>query len=635
MLSFPSPVRSARSLAVLLLAAAPALAFHGGRFRGPQLPAPAFGTVGAPSRGAAGGGGSLRQSDTEGWSQWWALEKDAYLRVDSALGPGRRPGAGVDQAELSARAVPLLLANLEDSSNAVLLSASLIALAKLGIEPAAIEGEPEPAPLLETLVRFTGHGNQEVAESAVMALGVLGSHGAAPVLGDLLGGAAPAGGLAKTSRRMRALAAYGLGAVGRRTTAAAVRRYCVHHLAQALGERQGSTIDVAVACVVALGHVRLPVTADTAVEKGPLPPSDSRAGQLALLSGMLQDGSLDDDLRSFLPVALARLAHDVPVQREILIQELAGRLDPREREADAVRASCVQALGQMVTAQQVPVDEVARQRLFDVARGGERLERGLALAALGRIGGRREEGLVGKVPALVRDFLLERLEKGKSQERPWAALGLGLLEHGTLRAGKPSSAEVRQTLREVLARTARPDHVGALCIALGLAGDLEALPLLADRAVEGDETARGHAAAALGLLRAMGQIGTLRNLVVQGRQPQVAREAAIALGLLADRGATGALFHQALRARFQSHRISALLCAGLVQDAGALEPLLELLASKDESTVLRGYAAVALGTLADKERIPWSHALAAGVSWWSAPPTLFDPDSGLGAVDVF
>lgn len=635
MLSLPSPVSFLRSWAVLVLAAAPASALHGGRFRGPQLPPPAFGTVRAPIRGAAGSGGSLRLSDTEGWSQWWALEKDAYLRADSALGSGAGARGRVDQAELSAGAVPQLLASLENSSNGVLLSASLIALAKLGVEPPAIEGEPAPPSLVETLVSFTGHGSQEVAESAVTALGILGSQEAAPVLGELLAGAAPVGGQAKTSRRMRALAAYGLGAVGRRTRAAAVRRYCVHHLAKALGERDGDSIDVAVACVVALGHVRLPVTTDTAAEDGPLPASDSRAGQIALLSALLQDGSLYDDVRSFLPVTLARLASDIPVQRGILIQELAGRLDSRAQETDAVRASCVQALGMLVSAQQVAVDEVARQRLFEVARRGTRLERGLAFAALGRIGGRQAEGLVGQVPVLVRDFLMERLVKGKSQERPWAALGLGLLEHGALRAGKPFFSETRSTLREVLARTARPDHVGALCIALGLAGDAEALPLVAAQAVKGDETARGHAAAALGLLRAANRIGVLRSLVVQGRQPQVAREAAIALGLIGDRGATTALLQQALRGRFQSHRVSALLCVGLTKDVEAMEPLLELLASEEESAILRGYAAVALGTLVDKEREPWSHALAAGVSWWSAPPTLFDPDSGLGVTDVF
>ena len=101
----------------------------------------------------------------------------------------------------------LALKILKKEKDADLLTATLIALAKLGVPPAG----DAPPDLVEVLSEFLDHGNHEVAEAAAVALGVLGDRRAAPLLADLLHGTragAKAVGSSKVPRRLRAYAGY-------------------------------------------------------------------------------------------------------------------------------------------------------------------------------------------------------------------------------------------------------------------------------------------------------------------------------------------------------------------------------------------------------------------------------------------
>jgi len=49
----------------------------------------------------------------------------------------------------------------------------------------------------------------------------------------------------------------------------------------------------------------------------------------------------------------------------------------------------------------------------------------------------------------------------------------------------------------------------------------------------------------------------------------------------------------------------------------------------------RAFAAVALGSICDKRRLPWNSKFAADLTWWDTPPTLFDPTGSKGLVDLF
>lgn len=650
------------SLALFVLAC-PALATppapHGGAFRGPNLPPPSPFTPGGGAAAKGGpsgtGGGLWRSSDPATWSQWWALDRDRYLRqVQGASGAwtgtdhldGAAPGWG---EELRNRAVPELIRIIQREKDQDLLTAAVMALAKIGLDPDGADGAAPKVTTLEAIQGLLGHGNQEVAESAVIALGVLGQSAAAEQLAHILHGDARAAGIRKISSRNRAFAAYALGVIGRRASAEAVRSFCVHHLAQELETADRASPDLAVACVISIGLIPLRPSGHAPGAGGPQPTAaSSREGQFGFLMrrviGARPIDGLPEGLRrlhlqeavlAYIPMALARLSKGNPALRTQLLLLLPFILDPKSKSADEVRVGAVHALGHVVNASKAVEDSMARDLLLDIAKGGDRLERVLALAALGRIGGRGAGDPLAAVPREIRSFLMVRLAKGQTYETPWAALAVGLLEHGRKKAGEPAALGTLTALRHELSQAGNPDLVGSLCIALALAGDKDAVPLILKRADGGDETARGHAVTALGMLQAADARPLLRGMAADGRRPALAREAAIALALMGDREIQAQLGEEARTESFLGHQVSALLSLAYVGDRQALDPLLQVLLGRRQAEIARAYAAVALGIVFDKDPVPWNHAIAADVGWWRAPVTLLDPATGRGIVDLF
>src|SRR5690606_972331 len=114
-------------------------------------------------------------------------------------------------------------------------TAALLALAKCG---------PRLAPDARTAVSAAlrarlGDANQEVAETAAMALGVLARAGDLALLGELLADASDgraACGKDSVPTRTRAFAAYALGIAGDRIENEDYRRWIVHRLVGALNE---------------------------------------------------------------------------------------------------------------------------------------------------------------------------------------------------------------------------------------------------------------------------------------------------------------------------------------------------------------------------------------------------------------
>lgn len=636
------------------LAASP---FHGGAFRGPNLPPPSPLTPGGGAAAKGGpsssGGGLWRSSDPATWSQWWALDRDHYLRqVSGASGPWNRlevDGGIGPPAELRRTAIPELIRIVEREKDMDLLTASVMSLAKIGLDPEDEEGQVLEGKTLEAIRSLLGHSNQEVAESAILALGVLGEPAAAEQLAHILVGNTRASGLRKISFRSRTFAAYGLGVLGRRNPAEAVRSFCVHHLAEQLSTKEVPGPDLGVACVIAMGLIPL----ESRAPKGDLidqggTASTSREAQFRFLqSKLVRFGDRDklpellrrsfhhDVVLAYIPMALARLAKDVPGLRSQALTILPLLLEPKAKTAPVLRVGAVHALGQLADTSRSAGDVHSREVLLEIAKSGDRLERVLALAALGRIGGRGAGDPLDVVPRELRSFLMLRLAKGQTYETPWAALGVGLLEHGRAQAGEPAALGTLTTLRHALRNASSPDEVGSLCIALALAGDKEAIPLLLERADGGDETARGHAVTALGMLQADGARPLLRKMAVDGRRPALAREAAISLSLLGEGEIQAQLAHEAKTESFVTQQVSDLLALAYLGDRHSLEPLIEILTGRRQAEVARAYAAVALGIIFDKDPIPWNHPIAADVGWWRAPTTLLDPTTGRGVVDLF
>jgi len=638
----------------LLALLPPAFGAHGGVYRGPGS---TVGPGGATAGGAGAASAGAADTDPAGWSLWWGLNRDRFLNLKDAifgelvvtgtddffLGHGERSAERArgrpGEAAIRAEVVPALLGALEGAKDVDLITGTLLALAKIGEG----SGDPAIAPVLRTYLR---HKNQEVHETAAVALGVLAAPESAPLLVDVLLDT-PLGqahtGRPRVPYRTRAFAAYGLGLIGYRSTSEAIRAYAVHSLAKALDAPPESTVDVPVACVLSLGLVRL---ADGALPEGngapepgePLAPSRSRQAQIRYLLDLYAAKTTDRRVRAHIPVAVARLAHGAePSLKDEATPLFTAGIARRSREDAIVQQGIVHGLALLGDDDDDPEDVAIRAALKDAVEDGGRLARHLALLALARTAGRRGESPAGPALADVRGYLALRLGRGTTLVRPWAGLALGMLERGRQDLGEIAAPESLLALRAALEDAAGPVERGAYATALGLTRDAGAAELLRPYIVGEDENLRGQAAVALGLIGDRASIPALQAVVTSDLNRYRAgllREAAIALALLGDREASDYLVERLESASHMMEQVSFASALGFVGDAKTIPALVEIVKDERRSETTRAFSAVALGIICDKESLPWSAKLAADVSWWEAPTTLIDPGGGKGILDL-
>lgn len=644
-----------QNLRALLVATAPlllpaTLQGHGGVYRGPGS---TIGPGGATGGGPSSNTGGIADSDPAAWSQWWSFNRDRYLALRDAVFGGEQTGTGFDDFFLGkgtrgrwgsglrpdddllyGEVVPALVETLDGQRDVDLITASLLALAKIGDD-----GDGSPG-IAQVIRPWLAHGNQEVHETAAIALGVLGQPDAAPLLADLMLDRDAARKVIErrsVPERTQAFAAYGLALVGYRARTEAVRTFVVHHLAEAVRLGDQPQRDRMVAAILGLGVVRLaPMEAEPDPEQ---PPSvaGSREGQLAFLLARWNERGLDPRVRAHLAVPMARLAEGAhPSWKARLAQAFVETLDTHAEARPMVQHGALLAAGLLGDNDEDPSDQRLRAALVRVVeKGGDRLARHLALLALGRAGGREGTGPEGQAVPETRAVLLRVLARGQSAQRPWAALAVGLLERGNVAAGRDPSSGTRAALLDALGEAASPSEAGALTIALGLMAERRATKTLLEQTTEGDENLRAHAMIALGLMDAQDAAPTLRAIVANTTyKPGLVREAAVGLALLGDKSTGGLLVDRLKSSRKLFEQLAVTWALGFVGDARVIPPLLEVLADQRENDTTRAYAAVALGSIGDKERFPWNSKLAQDVLWWQAPPTLFDPVGGKGILDI-
>lgn len=643
------------ALAVSLVAQ---LHAHGGVYFGPGSGVPGAGGPTGPGTPTGGGGGPstsggspTASGDPTSWQLWWSLHRDTFLNLRQALqqnalstddayfglgGTLARTRNGRPSIEtVRDRVVPVLLAALEKERNPDVLTGASLALAKLG------ETRTDPdAKIRAAIERQLASSNQEVAESAAVALGILGDPASTPRLASLLRGdetARKVTGQAEIPDRTRAFAAYALGLVGARATNVDVRRYAALELCAALERDESASQDVRVACTIALGLVRVEPERlpDTSAITGP---SASRENELAWLSKRLADARQTDLVRAHVPVALARIAYGGRSEvREPLVHSLLANLETHSKAPALVQQSSVIALGLLADNDGDTADRDALAALLRTTREGDALARRLAWISIGRVGARAGAAAGGDEGVQrARTALMAGLETENGLVRPWVALGLGVLEQARVRGGDTVAPDSLRALRGALESHASPAEAGAYCLALGLCRDTASRERIEREAVRTqDDELQSQAALALGLLGDRQSIEPLRRIVLDARQrPLVLRDSAIALGLLGDHELVAFLVTW-LREASNLGLLSATAGAlGWVGDQRAIEPLCALVESRETPDRARAFAAVALGLLCDKDLLPWNATIARDLNWWLAPATLYDPGSGTGVIDL-
>ncbi len=645
-MKLPSKSSLAPWLAACCLAGA--LPAHGGQYRGPGAPAmpgvpmpPGTPVPTTPGPGTPVTGAQPTIPEEASWQVWWELNKDPFVQPQpgALAGPttgsddfylGRRRGVRAETLAPNAidvleTVVPALVALLEKDRNRDVQTACLMALAKIGRAPQDVDLEALFAARL-------ARDNQEVRETAALALGVAGRPAAVPLLLSLLRDE-PAGRKLcereKVEDRTRAFAAYGLGLLCDRVADAAVQRLACDALTTALADPREADRNVLVAAVHGLGLLRAP-------GDEPAFASVRRDAADALTRFLRRDeGPGLQFVQSHGLQALARLAVDDPAidaqLKERCRDELLGKDARRSRAVDLDR-SAILALGERCASDEDGKGpDAALSALLAELRGSHRDEqaRHFATMALGRIGGARN-----------RERLLNALPTArKAIDRPWVALALGVLAHEARRADRAAGGDgapdafVGEALATQFAAAREPGLVSALGVALGLAGHRDAAPAMRERILgePGKEDQAGYLCIGLALMRDRGSVECLRTAMAgAARRPAVLQQAAMALGMLGDKTAARELTERLAADGQNLATFAALAMAiGRIGDRSSVGPLLGVLADPSRAELPRAFAAAALGGVVDARAVPWSFRISEGVNYRAAVETLTNRSAGV------
>ena len=162
--------------------------------------------------------------------------------------------------------------------------------------------------------------------------------------------------------------------------------------------------------------------------------------------------------------------------------------------------------------------------------------------------------------------------------------------------------KIGRFLHTELEKCKQAELSSALCISIGLAGWTDATEDLLERATRSRLAARQRGAAieALGLMgKSNPKVDKALFEILEGGNRDTIPDAALALGLLGRRGTAAVLLKKLDKTDSDSVRGSIILALGHLGSVASVEPLLEILASPKRKFVVREFAAVALGLIAD------------------------------------
>jgi HEAT repeat protein len=605
---------------------------------------------GAGPRSGGGGGNGPQSGDARWldptWDLWWHFHKEEFLDLKRRVHGGlvtdalARDGALVPQAsatyrpspeQLASEALPLLCEVLAKEHNSELITSALLAAGRLGELP----GAPEGARLGPLCARLLADPNQEIAEIAALALGVLGAEENLALLESLLHDDAKgreATGARAVPMRTRSFAAYGLGILAQHAHSNRTRQMIARALTDELAHADSGSSDTRVACVVALALVPLEVEREQSASA----PWISRQTELQFLLQLAADHGTRPILQAHLANTLSELAADsTPEAKQVVCEFLTTQLHQDSAEA-ALRESCLMGLGRLADDDQDPEDKRARAELRRTLVAGSTSERAFALMSLSECAARPGSGLEpGSALRECREVLLEELARGKSRARSWSALALGVLEFRLQRRGAPPANAVHEALRRALAGAAGPDESGACALALGLAGDAQGAASLVERVVRpGDEVLRGYFALGIGLAGDRALAECLRTVSAEAHyRPFLLQQCAIALALLGDKEQAPELTRELRTATGQASQSWIAQALGMVGDSRTLPALVELVRDRRLTDAARGNLTSALGIVCDKDALPWYHALSSRVNWRAATSTLM-AGNGTGILEI-
>jgi HEAT repeat protein len=625
---------------------------------GPATPGAGPGTPGGPATGGGSGG-----PDLTAWTFWWEFNKEPYLDLKAAIHEGgtvtgsdswfigkgdktqAKDSLRPSEEQIRQRVVPALINALQTETNNDILTGCMVALAKIGDEKdesGTSKFEEAIRPLLKNKV-------QEIAETAAVALGILANDNSVSTLTSLLqdnaeGRALVGGG--EVSLRTRAFAAYGLSLIGARTAHESTRQTIIEKLIQVLESDNSPNRDIKVSCLIALGlvpleQVRADAPAAAEGKEAPAPVAHtSRVGQIEYLMRYFADQQNHYLVRAHAPAAMARLIEGLPAEdheayKQRVSELLLAGFDKKSKEQTEVIQSCILALGQIGDNDADKLDDAIRVALMEVPKDqSDQQARNFSLIALAQTGGRPGAGEPGKKEDTAK-YLVSTLEKGKGPLQPWAGLAVGVYGRALTDNGQPAPAEAASALRAQLSAEKGTDKLPAYAVGAGILKDLESKEILIGKlSTIKDTDTRGYLAVGLGLMNAREAIQPIQTIITESKyQPELLKQAAIALGLLGDKELVPDLIKMLEESKALSTQAALASALGSIGDSRSIDPLVAMLENKSLPDGARGFAAVALGIVADKEALPWNSKISVGLNYRASTSTLNDQE-GTGILNI-
>jgi HEAT repeat protein len=607
---------------------------------------------GAPQAGrpVGPGTGGANGPDLTQWEFWWGFNKAPYLNLKSHI-HAPAPGTGTDdyflgqgqtdqaqdstkpsESTIRAVIVPALLQALEKETDNDIVTGSLIALAKIGDE----QGENGVSEFETVILPFLSSARQEISETAAIALGILSNPQSVATLRSLLldddDGRQLVGSEAGVNYRTRAFAAYGLGQIGDRASDPMLRQEIVQLLWDVCESPRQSTRDVKVAAVIAMGLVPLDIAPqDLATLKAVTgrAPQTRHEQVLYMLDFFMAENDQDKPalVRAHAPRAICKLMSEVSDKalKDTVVQGLAPYVLKRSLGDRELRQSAALAFGMLGDLDDDDSDVLIRERLQLSASAADQQLKNFSVMAMGQLGGRPGNGerATSGAPA-VRKFLLQQLARGKTQVKPWAGLAIGVMERGLAENQQPQSADSLRALRLALQASKTKREVGAYAIACGIARDTDSESILLEKLDNMSEDAvRGHLAIGLGLMDSRESIEPIQALVSASKyRAELLQQAATSLGLLGDRKLVGQLVTMLENAKSLSTQAAIASALGFIGDSSSVDPLVQLLGDESVTAAARGFAAAALGIVADKEPLPWNAKFSVDINYRANTHTL-------------
>jgi len=652
----------------------------------PQAPGGAPGGASGPSTSPSGG---QLGPDLTTWEFWWAFNKEPYLQLRSKIRAGSSVTGSDDfylghnqqdqskdslrpsEATIRGAVVPALLRALKEERSNDIVTGALISLAKIG-DVASENGESE---FVAVISAFLASGTQEISETAALALGILADERSLPTLVGLLSDA-PNGrklvGGKEVPVRTRAFAAYGLGLIAYRTPSNTARQDIAETLIDVLEMPHFSSRDIKVGAMNALGLVPLEWASiegePNNLEKGDVEKGSNRrhvadrATLVAYLADYVDPAKQRENsttrhwfVRAHGAIALGRLLEDVEVpdddtSRAAYTKAIGSLLDMADKfstdKQREVTQSATIAMGMLANSSTRAfqgdalgeANEAMCKRLLEIATNTpDPQSEFFALIALAQAGSRPGQGENRAVAAPQSERQLQHLAtKAKGPKQPWAGLALGVFGNRMIESDQPLESSLFTQLHESFRKEKTPQIVGAYAIALGLLRHQESRGLLLERFLNdfgGSDDARGSIAVGLGLMEAREAIEPIQRVVRDSKyRPELLKQAAIALGLLGDKSVGQDLVEMLKTAQGLSSQAAIASALGTIGDTHSIDPLVEFLGDQRYTGAARGFAAVALGIVCDKEDLPWNTKLSVSANYRANTPTL--TGQGQGILDI-